>query len=206
MNIMTIFFTSFFVALSGALSPGPLLAVTTIYSIKNGAKQGPLIVIGHSILELVLLILLLFGISNILKIKFLTKIISLVGSLVLMFMGLQFLINSKKFIIENSYLNFKMFNPILAGIIVSLSNPYWIIWWLTIGVLYITSAIKYGTYGIISFFLGHISADFIWYSLVSFIFSKSKKFINEKIYFALILICGIGLIFLGLYFIFNFYF
>ncbi len=66
-------------------------------------------------------------------------------------------------------------SSIISGAMVSLANPYWIIWWATIGMGYLMSAIKSGIAGVGAFFIGHILADLAWYSLVSFGISKGKK-------------------------------
>ncbi|MCM8765188.1 MAG: hypothetical protein NC830_07520 [Candidatus Omnitrophica bacterium] len=58
MSLSAIALSSFTIALSGVLNPGPLLAITVTRSLKYGAKQGPLLIFGHSILELVMVVFL----------------------------------------------------------------------------------------------------------------------------------------------------
>lgn len=93
--------------------------------------------------------------------------------------------------------------PVLAGIIVSLSNPYWIIWWATIGLTYITQALQIGTVGLAVFLTGHLLADLIWYSGISFAVVSGKKIIKEDIYRGILVVCGLFLIGLGVYFIYS---
>ncbi len=61
MSFISIALSSFAVALSGAISPGPLLAVTVTRSLSFGAREGPLLITGHSILEFIMVILLATG-------------------------------------------------------------------------------------------------------------------------------------------------
>ena len=61
MSFLVLFFSSFVVALSGALMPGPLLAVTLGNSPHYGWKFGPLAILGHGILELGLVSLVFLG-------------------------------------------------------------------------------------------------------------------------------------------------
>ena len=58
LSIFTIFFTSFVIALSGALMPGPLLTVTISESARRGFVAGPLLIAGHGLLELALVVAL----------------------------------------------------------------------------------------------------------------------------------------------------
>lgn len=88
-------------------------------------------------------------------------------------------------------------HPVLAGILVSLANPYWILWWATIGLGYITLSLKQGTAGVASFFGGHIMADLIWYSLISAAVVGGGRMLNVKVFRAVILVCGVFLVFLG---------
>jgi len=89
----------------------------------------------------------------------------------------------------------------LKGFFVSLSNPYWSIWWITIGLVYLSFAFPYGFKGIFLFFTGHILSDFLWYSLVSYFVFKSKKVINEKYLKTLSYFFCIFLIFFGMFLI-----
>ena len=54
MEYFFIFMTSFVIALSGALAPGPLLAACISESTKHGFKSGPLMILGHAILEIIM--------------------------------------------------------------------------------------------------------------------------------------------------------
>jgi threonine/homoserine/homoserine lactone efflux protein len=92
-------------------------------------------------------------------------------------------------------------NLVLTGILGSLSNPYWIIWWATIGLGYLISSMTYGIAGIVVFFIGHISADLAWYSLVSFAVARGRTLMGDKGYRLILLLCGIFLISFGAWFI-----
>ena len=74
------------------------------------------------------------------------------------------------------------------GILVSLANPYWSLWWATIGLAYVLQSRRWGIAGVIVFFLGHIAADLLWYSTVSFSVGKGRAVFTTKIYRAVV--CG----------------
>jgi threonine/homoserine/homoserine lactone efflux protein len=97
----------------------------------------------------------------------------------------------------------RMPHPLLTGILASISNPYWTIWWVTIGMAYLMAAIKFGYTGVIVFFLGHISADFAWYSVVSYGISRGKKLFKNKSYQMMIRVCGLFLLGFGGWFLLS---
>ena len=83
----------------------------------------------------------------------------------------------------------------------SLANPYWTIWWATIGIGYILHAKQYGLWGIVFFFTGHILADFAWYAVVSAAVGKGRTFFTDRIYRGIIGTCAAVLIIFACLFI-----
>lgn len=189
-----IFGTSFVIALSGALMPGPVLTVTISESSRRGFWAGPLIMVGHGILELALVVLLLLGLGPYLNKDIVFGILGLCGGLILMWMavGMFRCIPSLRLDLEPNIE--ESGHPIRAGVLMSLANPYWFIWWATIGLGYIVYAMKFGAAGVIAFFAGHISADFAWYSLVSLTVSRGRSFFSERLYKGIIAVCASALV------------
>lgn len=205
-TIVVIFTTSFVIGLSGAVMPGPLLALTITETTKRGFWAGPLLVLGHGILELALVIALVLGLSRIIVGDLATGLIGVLGGIVLIVMGINIIDTTWHRDIEAVPAG----KPegmrrhgrwIFSGVVVSLSNPYWFIWWATIGLAYLLWSLKLGAAGVASFFTGHILADLVWYALVSFIIVSGKRIIKDAAYHWLLYICGISLVGLGAYFI-----
>lgn len=208
MDITALFITAFLVGLSGAMMPGPLLTVTIAESARRGFKAGPFIVLGHAILELALIIALLAGLSLYLQKPVVTMVISVVGGAFLLFMGFNMIkdvLQGRVSLESNENNTGKGINmhPIMAGILVSVSNPFWSVWWATIGLTYLTLALKSGAMGITSFFSGHIMADLLWYSLIAAAIASGRHFLKQQVYQAIIMLCGLFLIGLGGYFIYG---
>jgi threonine/homoserine/homoserine lactone efflux protein len=202
MSLLLIAFSSFVIAFSGALVPGPLFSITIAESAKRGAWAGPLIIVGHGILELALVILLIFGITPFLSAPFTKMVISVAGGLVLMFMGYGLIRDAKgaRLLIPGGGEQ-RGIHPVFSGILGSLSNPYWSIWWVTIGMGYLLSSLKFGLLGAAVFFIGHITADLGWYSLVSLAIARGKKVMGDRGYRILLYCCGAFLFFFGLWFL-----
>ena len=199
-----IFVTSFIIALSGALMPGPLLTVTIADASKKGFRTGPLIVLGHGILELALVVLILAGLGPWIVRPVIAGIFGMAGGVVLCGFGSTMIRDSQKMSpsAEHQKTNAPdAGRPVLTGIVVSLANPYWSLWWATIGMGYLAAAWKYGLAGVLVFFPGHILADLLWYSAISFAVSRGRSWISTPFYQRMILFCGLFLIFFGIWFL-----
>jgi threonine/homoserine/homoserine lactone efflux protein len=197
--------TSFGVGLSGALVPGPMLTVTISDSLKKGFKAGPLIILGHFITEIAMMIIILAGLGWIIGSKSAIFFIGTIGGIALIFMGYNITKTDKNLsdINSNDYKSQK-YGSITGGLITSLSNPFFYIWWATIGCAFMFKGIEIaGVVGLLGFIIGHWSADFSWFSLVSFFSSRGTKIINDKTYKSMMTICGIFLVLLGFYFILS---
>ena len=197
MILFTLFTTSFVIALSGALMPGPMFTYTISESAKNGIWVGPFLILGHALLEFALLILLVLGFGTILTKDITFAVIGSIGSLIMFYMAFDMFKSLPKLNLESDLNTVdKIYkNPVVAGIVISLSNPYWSIWWATIGFGYVTFSLKSGYAGLVAFFLGHILADFIWYFFISIGVSKGRSFISNKMYKIVIAICAAALIY-----------
>jgi threonine/homoserine/homoserine lactone efflux protein len=91
-------------------------------------------------------------------------------------------------------------HPVPAGILTSISNPYWIIWWATIGLNFVSISRAYGNLGILTFFSGHLLSDLSWYSLISALVTFGRKLISDPIYRGTLVACALALIGFGAYF------
>jgi len=206
MNLAEIFFTATVVGFSGAMMPGPLLTVTISESTRRGVRAGPLLMVGHSLLELSLIVALVLGLKKYLDNSMFIMTVGILGGLFLLWMGYGMLrdVWLDGVSLDLSQENRKpVMGPVMAGILVSLSNPYWTIWWATIGLNYITSAWVYGPVGLLSFYTGHILADFIWYGVVAVAVAKGRRLMSNRVYRGIIAVCGIFLVGLGIKFIWD---
>ncbi|MEN6330044.1 MAG: LysE family transporter [Methanobacteriaceae archaeon] len=198
--------SSFLVGLSGALVPGPMLTVTISNSLEKGSIAGPLVVAGHVIAEIAILLLLVLGLGWLIGSATATLLIGTIGGLVLVYMGYRIAQSSPPSLQE------KLKGPdspdkygsVLGGIISSISNPYFYIWWVTIGWAFVLKGMEFaGLAGILGFMAGHWAADLGFYSFVSFFTSKGSEILTQKYYKMLMYGCGIFMIFLGIYFVFS---
>lgn len=206
MELWSLFLTAFIVGFSGALMPGPLLAVNIAETPAKGVRTGPILVGGHAIAELVVVILLALGLSSLADNKTISRGIGIVGGAMLIVMGLGMLYNliRSKLKAQSAKRTGKSALRLTAdGIITSLSNPYWYVWWATTGSAFLVRSLEFGTIGPPVFYIGHILSDFVWYTLVSFIIWRGRKLIVGVGYKILILLCALFLLYLGGLFIYD---
>ena len=213
-----IFSFSFLVALSGAMAPGPLLTYTIIKSVqtnKRGYLMGIWIITGHAILEMGIILFLLLGFSFVFKNIYVVRGIGLTGGIILCYFGASIIrdvyhnkiptrfLNSRISAEEEdtSRRNSKLDNPVIGGILVSMSNPYWWIWWATIGFAFmIQFDISFRNWpNLLAFFLGHEAGDLAWYLLISTMAFFGLRHLNKKAYYGFLFICAIFLILFGIY-------
>jgi len=200
---ITLFVTSFIVALSGAVMPGPLLTVTISESPRRGMATGPLLIVGHAVLELALVLALIMGLAPVLKMKPVFIVIALTGSAVLLWMGVGMLKSLPTMVLTTTGDSVEGKNLILSGILMSLANPYWSIWWATIGLGYILHSMDAGVMGVAAFFSGHIFGDLFWYFAVSAAVWKGRKLLSDRSYRILIGTCALFLIAFSFLFAFS---
>jgi threonine/homoserine/homoserine lactone efflux protein len=219
--------TSFLVGLSGAIMPGPVLTITigetaarlrvaspdghlpsagrTEAGDRNGralgALVGPLIVLGHGILEIVLIAGLVLGLGRLLVLGPVIGTIGLVGGVVLVWMAWGMFKSTKDLSLRSLCApTGRRQHPVLAGILTTLCNPYWIIWWATIGLGYIALSMRMGVVGLASFYLGHILSDLVWYGSVSLSLAMGHRLLTDRVYRGLVAVCASFLLAFGLYF------
>lgn len=215
-HLAFIFFSSFLIALSGALIPGPMLAVTIKESLEQGWPAGVFISAGHGLAEIALLGIFSLGVSRVLQTRWVMIAVGIVGGAALLMMGMYMItgvlwrkrgltaISDQGGLLAGGRASPTSFGRALgAGVVVSVANPTWIIWWLTIGILYVTKALQHGWLGLGVFYTGHILADFTWYVFIAFLVATGKKILTPITYNWVMMGCGMMMVFLALFFLFQ---
>ncbi|MHA1378259.1 MAG: LysE family translocator [Candidatus Helarchaeota archaeon] len=226
LGYIIIFVGAFIYGFTGALTPGPILTAVIKETPKRrrGYLVGPLIIVGHAILEIVIIVAAFYGMINLLKIPIVYFIISTIGGGILIFMAIQLFydLKTKEISLISELRNTNDDNNrhsiILQGIILSISNPFWILWWGTSGFtymfylfeqvtspglefLYSLDLIAINFTWIATYFIGHIFSDFTWYTFISASIYAGKKGISDKTYHIILLCCGIFFSYLGVKFL-----
>jgi Putative threonine efflux protein len=189
----------FVLGLTGALVPGPMLFVTIDTSLKKGWKAGPEIFVGHAILEFMVCVLIIYGITAVSDSTVMA--ISILGGATLVIFGLMTMKSAKGAANSMHEHNKSTSRPVLAGILTSASNPYFWIWWLAAGSALVLRGMEIGIIAAVMFMIGHWLADLGYFTVVSTSFSKGKKLMSPKVYERVLLSCGLFLVLFGSWFI-----
>lgn len=185
------------ISLTGVIMPGPVTAGTIAkgYKDKNAGIQ---IALGHAVVEFPLVGAIGLGLGPFFQNKEVMIGIGLVGGIFLLYIGYNMMRLGKEVERTEKYLPYP---PFIVGIITTITNPYFFLWWATIGLLLIATAVGFGLAAFIVFAVLHWSFDLIWDYFISFSVFKSKRLWTEKVHNIVFSICGGVMVFFGLYFI-----
>jgi threonine/homoserine/homoserine lactone efflux protein len=184
-------FEAALISLSGVMSPGPITAVT----IGKGARSpyaGAMVAVGHGVVEFPLMAGIFFGVGYLLSITAVKAAVFSLGGVFLLYMGIGMLRSiggAQEDIKPDSS------TPLIAGILLSIWNPYFLIWWATVGASLIAKAVTFGVLGFVLFALVHWLCDFIWYSFLSAVSFKGGHVFGRMFQKVVFGICGVFLIF-----------
>ncbi len=204
MDLVALFLGSFATGLSGAMMPGPLLTLTIAESVRRGLRGGPLLVLGHGIAEALVVAGLVLGLSQLVQQTVVKGAVALLGGAVLVWLGYGMGRGAWQGTISLSLEAAKTAQgpgPVPSGALVSVSNPYWLVWWATVGAGYVAISLQYGAAGLASFFGGHILSDLAWFSFVGFVVATGRRLLDDRVYRGVLLVCAGFLVALGGYFL-----
>ncbi|MEN6395200.1 MAG: LysE family transporter [Methanoregula sp.] len=200
-DTIQMFVLAFALGLTGALAPGPTLVATINASVAGGWTVGPKVVLGHMLSELVLVLVIVAGLATA-ALQYTTAIAGIGGAALIVF-GILTISGSRTASLSGTGTSAATVtaNPYLAGFFTSVANPYFWIWWLTIGGAMVLAGLAGGIILAAVFIAGHWCADLGWYTVVSTGISKGKTFISDITYRRIMVACGVFLIIFGAWYL-----
>jgi len=210
MTLLDIGIQIILVSISGVFSPGPLFFVNLVLSKHGGFWSGIKIAIGHTIVELPVIIFYSIPviIFSSLNVTFsIIRIISFVGGISLIAFGILYVVktftkdDNHPYIIKGSGIR----NPVLVGIIFTGANPFFFLWWFSVGFKLIAdSVVSLGyPFGVVFLFLVHIWLDYAWLGFSSFLASRGIKLLNLHYHKLVIVLLTVPLFYYGINFIIS---
>lgn len=204
MDLLTLVAMVMVVTASGALAPGPLFFATIAHGTKSGAKSGLIFSIAHTIVEFSLVIALALGLLSVANEPTIKLIIGMVGGAALLVFGVLQIRNSlfSKSNVQQSKGGIPSKNPLMLGLIFTGLNPYFIIWWLTLGTPLIIESLAFASLaGVIIMYIAHVWIDYAWLTSIAYLAKKGTNVLGTRGYRVLMIIFSLALIYYGLYFL-----
>ena len=184
------------ISLSGVMMPGPLTAATIAKGYRE-QNAGIFIALGHAVIELPLMALIYFGFAHFFTSPEVKKIVGMAGGLMLVFMGLMVLRSFRKNMVEAADLPY---NSLVTGIMLTGANPYFFLWWATIGIALIATAAQFGIWGLVVFAVVHWSCDLAWEQVVSVSVFRTKHLWTQTVQRVVFGVCAAALVGFGVWF------
>jgi threonine/homoserine/homoserine lactone efflux protein len=205
MNPLNFAVTVIILSISGALYPGPLFFVTISHGIKSGTKSGIIFSIAHSLIEFTLVMLLALGLLSVANEPTAMLVVGVAGGVALIVFGAMQ--------IRGSF-SYKSDEPkagrgatrslLLIGLALTGLNPYFIVWWLTIGANLIFISLEFASLaGVVFMYVCHVWVDYVWLILVAALAKRGAKILRFKWYRVLMAVFGVVLIYFGLSFLID---
>jgi threonine/homoserine/homoserine lactone efflux protein len=205
MRIARIFSIAFVTGFSGAMMPGPMLALVIGQTGAQGMRAVWAILGGHAALEVVTVALLVAGLRRVLERPKVRGVIGLIGGAALGFMGVDMIRSASRAALQMQVAaeHFPWLKLFLAGAAVCIANPYFVGWWATVGTGQLAHSAPRTLADYLAFYLGHELSDVVWYAIVGWIIVTGSAWLSPAVYMWLVLVCGIAIVVLGLWFVWT---
>jgi len=181
------------VSLSGVMAPGPITSVV-VGKGSESPHAGAMVALGHGVVELPLMIAVFYGVGRLLALPHTQAAIAGAGGLFLFWMGFDMLRSLRRGVTMEGTSGQP---PFSAGILLSAGNPYFLVWWATVGAALIARSAKFGLGGFLAFALCHWACDFVWDYALSALSFRGGQVFGARFQRGIFLFCGAALIFFG---------
>ncbi len=181
-------------SLSGVMAPGPMFAVTLAKSLKS-PWTGLQVALGHAAIEVPLILLVYFGLASVLGNAVVQMVLGVLGGGMIMWMGFGLFRARRVMSREGTDTTYGAFK---AGILMSGLNPFFLVWWITVGSLLLMNFLNAaGTWGLPIFIIAHWLCDLVWLSLVSVVIFRTRSFWGQKMQEGVFIILSLALLYFG---------
>lgn len=187
------------ISLSGVMMPGPMFAMTVAKSYRT-PWAGAQVSLGHAVIELPLILLIYFGFAGFFQNHIVQVVLSLLGGGMIIWLGVG-MFRARAGVVGRG--NDSLHSAFVAGIITSGLNPFFLLWWATIGLLLVMKFRDFGAMGLIALTLTHWLCDLVWLTLVSLLIYRTRKLWGQKVQQGLFSVCSLLLAGFGLWYLIS---
>ncbi|MBN1302761.1 MAG: LysE family translocator [Melioribacteraceae bacterium] len=182
-----------------AITPGPLTALVISQSLKYGKREGIKVAIAPALTDAPIILLSLLFIIEISKLEFLLGIVTIFGSIFIIFLGYKDL----KYKTNGINFNHYEINSLIKGVSTNLVTPYPYIFWITIGAPLVLEAYSMSTIHSIAF-IGSFYLMLIGFKVILALFTdKIREVLKNNSFKVIVNIMGMVLILFGVILFIN---
>lgn len=156
--------------------PGLMFGVTLAKSLKS-PWAGSQIALGHAVIEVPLILLIYFGIARFSQNTILEVTLSVIGGGMIIWLGVSMFRARIRLVQRGEDLPY---NSFVAGVLTSVLNPFFLLWWATIGSMLVMKFLEFGTMGLILLIVAHWLCDLVWLSFVSNLVYRTHSLWGRK--------------------------
>ncbi len=188
------------ISLSGVMAPGSVTAAT----IAQGATRkaaGALIAIGHGLVEFTLMFAIISGFDVVIQSAVAQIGIGIAGGLFLLWMGGGMIrdIGKEAAAVDGS----RRSGPIMTGVLLSAGNPYFLLWWATVGLALATDARRLGWAAFVLFMFIHWLCDLVWLGFLGYMSFRGLRVLGGRVQKVILAVCGGALVLFGIKFVYS---
>ena len=209
MDALNFVATVILITASGALAPGPLFFVTISHGARSGAKSGLVFSIAHTLVEFTLVMLLARGLLTVANEPTVKPIVEFTvgvagGIVLLVFGAMQIRASLTSKFDEAKSGRVATRNLLLIGLIFTGLNPFFVVWWLTVGANLILLSLEFASLaGVVFMYVCHVWMDYAWLTSVAHFSKMGTNVVGFKWYRVIMAVFGAVLIYFGLTFLIN---
>lgn len=204
MNLLDFIITVVVVTASGALAPGPLFFGLLVQGSKEGARSGFFCAIGHTLVEFPLVMALAFGLLAVAAQPAIEFAIGLAGGIGLIGFGVFQIyqtFKSKPATVGTNETKTLRTSSLVLGLALTGFNPYFILWWLTIGSVMIVEALAFAAIvGVLIMYVSHVWMDYAFLTAIAHMAKKGRSVVGSRYYKLALIAFGLILVYFGITF------
>ena len=185
---------AFVISFTGVLAPGPVTAATLELGARN-RHAGALVAVGHGIVEFPLMVLIVLGMGYFFKIDGVRIAIGFAGGAMLLAMAVGMLRGSRRPVDPSAPPPSR--GPVATGVLLSIGNPYFLLWWATVGLGLAGQAAAFGVLAFAVFAVLHWLCDLVWLEVLSQASFRGSKVMGPSAQRGVLVVCGAALVLFG---------
>lgn len=201
---MNVFLSYIILGLSLAAPIGPINAAQIDRGIRNGFLHSWFIGVGAVVADGIYMLVVYIGVVRFIETPLMQTFLWLFGCFVLIYTGIESLLNAGKINLEHHRGNEPLVKSFLSGFFMSLSNPLTILFWLGIyGSVLAKTAASYDSSQLILYSSAIFIGLLLWDITMAGVASSFRKFLTSHLLIIISFLSGVSLIGFGIYFGFQ---